>query len=185
MARKSTRSDAVRNRQRTLDAAAAVFAEQGVSASTETIAARAGVGVGTVFRHFPTKASLLSAVLAHMFDELIEAAGVALAAQDPGTAFFDLLQHIVEQAGTKRAIADVLGSAAKEMSQRVYLGGLRETIAELLARAQAAGAVRDDVGVDEVVAVIAAALRAAEHAVNNASLQRRVVGVVFDGLRPR
>lgn len=182
---KTPRRDAVRNRQRALEAAAAVFAEQGVGASTETIARRAGVGVGTIFRHFPTKDDLLRAVLENMFDELTEATVAALADSDAGTAFFALLQRIVEQAAAKRAIADALGGLVGQMSQRFFLGGFREALAELLSRAQADGAARKDLGLDEVVAVLVAATRAAEYAAGSAGLQRRVVGLVFDGLRAR
>lgn len=183
--KKPPRRDAVRNRQRALAAAAAVFAEEGVGASTETVALRAGLGVGTIFRHFPTKDDLLRAVLANMFDELTEATVAALADDDAGPAFFTLLQRIVEQAAAKRAIADALGGLVVQMSQRFFLGGFRKALAELLSRAQAGGAVRKDLGVDEVVAVLVAATRAAEHAASSAGLQRRVVGLVFDGLRAR
>jgi AcrR family transcriptional regulator len=179
-----TRSDALRNRTRVLDAALAVFAAEGVAASTETIAARAGVGVATVFRHFPTKAELLAAVLDHMFEELERMTTDALAAPDPGSAFFALVTRLVDQAATKRAVAEALGETAHAIKRRGHGDGFRVAMAKLLARAQEAGTVRRDVGRDEIVAVIAAASRAAEHAGSNARLRKRSVAIVLDGLRP-
>lgn len=177
------RSDAVRNRIRVLDAAVAVFAEEGVAASTQTIADRAGVGVGTVFRHFPTKRDLLAAVLAHMFGELTRAAEDGLDAGDPGEAFFAVLDRIIEHSGTKKAVADALGGDAIDLHRRAFMGGFRDALSRLLAQAQDAGAVRTDVGIDEVTAVIIAASRAAEHAGTDAARRHRFVAVVFDGLR--
>jgi AcrR family transcriptional regulator len=182
---KPTRSDAVRNRTRVLDAAVAVFADEGVGASTETIAARAGVGIGTVFRHFPTKTALLGAVLAHMFDELKHAATAGLSAADPGSAFFSVLERILEHAATKKAVADALGGAAMDIHRRAFIGGVRDAMSNLLARAQAAKAVRRDIGFDEVMAVIVGASRAADHAGGNARLRQRSVAIILDGLRAR
>lgn len=178
------RADAERNRARVVEAAVAVFAAEGVAASTETIAKRAEVGIATVFRHFPTKADLLVAVLSHHFDELTASAEAALQARDPGAALYDLLHHIVDGAESKKAIADGLGGLAPELHRRKYLGGFRQAMTALIERAQALGAVRDDIGTEEVMAVIVAASRAAEHAGSNASLRRRTVSVIFDGLRP-
>ncbi len=181
---KPTRSDAIRNRTRVLDAALAVFAAEGVAASTETIAARAGVGAGTVFRHFPTKADLLAAVLAHMFDEFERVTTAALAAPDPGAAFFAVVERLVEQTTTKRAVAEALGEAAHAVKRGGHVEGFRAAMAKLLARAQESGTVRKDVGRDEIIAIIAAASRAAEHAGDNARLRKRSVAIVLDGLRP-
>lgn len=181
---KPTRSDAIRNRTRVLDAAVEVFAAEGVAASTETIATRAGVGAGTVFRHFPTKGNLLAAVLAHMFEELERVTTAALAAPDPGSAFFAVVERLVESAATKRAVADELGEAAHAIKRGGHLQGFRDAMAKLLARAQESGTVRKDVSRDEIVAVIAAASRAAEHAGKNARLRKRSVSIVLDGLRP-
>src|SRR5262245_34045218 len=89
------RAAAQRNRTRILEAAEAVFAEQGASASTEAVATRSGVAVGTVFRHFPTKPDLLSAVVMNLWDRLV--AEVDVLVDDPGapTALFDLCTHVM------------------------------------------------------------------------------------------
>ena len=110
---------------------------------------------------------------------------VALAAPDPGSAFFAVAERLVDQAATKRAVAEALGEAAhavKRQGPRRRVSA--KSFAALLVRAQEAGTVRRATSaVDEIVAVIAAASRAAEHAGKNARLRKRSVAIVLDGLR--
>lgn len=179
------RRDAVTNRARVLDAAEAVFAEQGTDASTEVVAERAGVGVGTVFRHFPTKEVLVGAVLERVLGRSAEMTRAHLDDPDPGAAFFQVLRRIVDQAGLKKALMAGLSTPYAEAAQRDWVGPLRDALAELLPRAQRAGAVRPDVEVAEVIAVIVAAARAAQHTEGDPVLQGRSVGVILDGLLPR
>jgi AcrR family transcriptional regulator len=183
MARTTLRSDAARNRELVLDAAAAVFSEGGTNASTEEVARLAGVGVGTVFRHFPTKEMLLAAVLERMFERLTDAARHGLDAADAGKALFDVIDGIVHAAAVKKALADALSSAGVDLRRRSWAGPLRETLAQLLLRAQCVGAAREDVGITELMAVIVAASRVAEFAGNDSALRKRAIAVVFDGLR--
>src|ERR1700733_14696865 len=105
---RALRADARTNRIKVLDAAEEVFGQGGESASTEEVARRAGVGIATVFRHFPTKAALLQAVLARRFERLRAQAEARLDAPDPGAAFFDFFRHLVADAATKIAIGDAL-----------------------------------------------------------------------------
>src|SRR5271168_4009590 len=98
------RVDARANRSRILDVAEEVFGAGGESASTEEVARLAGVGIGTVFRHFPTKAALLEAVLVRRFDRLREQAEALLNAVDPGAAFLGFFGHLVADAAAKIAI---------------------------------------------------------------------------------
>ena len=177
------RSDAVRNRALVLDAAAAVFADGGPDASTEEIARRAGVGVGTVFRHFPTKETLLGAVLEQMFEGLAEVAKQGLDASDVELGFFLTLHRLVDGAATKMAVADALSRAGVPLRYSSWAEPLRAALADLLTRAHAAGAVRDDVGVAELMAVLIAASRAAQFAGKDKVLRKRVVSMVLDGLR--
>lgn len=163
----------------------AVIAEKGTVASTEEVAERAGVGVATVFRHFPTKELLLEAVLGQMFEALVAHASAHLEAADPGRAFFDVLTHIVESSPTKKAVADALIDAGLELRGRSWSGGLREVLTKLLKRAQAAKAVRSDVGLPELMAILVAASRAMEHLGPEKALRKRTLGVLFDGLRAR
>ena len=179
------RADAARNRELVLDAAAAVFAGGGPDASTEEIARRAGVGVGTVFRHFPTKELLLGAVLEQMFHALAVVARRASEARDVEVDFFVTLHRLVDGASAKMTVADALSRAGVPLRYSSWAEPLREALAELLSRAHAASALRDDVGVAELMAVLIAASRAAQFAGKEKGLRKRVVTIVLDGLRRR
>lgn len=174
------RADARRNRARVLDAADEVFATKGVGASTEEVARRAGVGVGTVFRHFPTKEALLEAVLTARFARLAEEARGLAGAEDAGAAFFGFLNAIVDQSASKNAFAGALAQAGVDVEAALGRAGaeLWEALGVLLARAQAAAAVRPDAAVEQVVAVLVGASRAADYAPS-------AVPLILDGLRPR
>jgi len=178
------RADARRNRALLLEAAEAVFAARGVSAPTEEVARAAGVGVGTLFRHFPTKEALLEAVyrtrLRRMADELRDLG----TAEDPGTALFDFLADAVARSATKVAVADALAEAGIDVTASAQEGhDLAGGLGRLLVRAQEAGAVRPDVGLPELIALLIGASRAAEHAGTD-PVRTRIIGVILDGLRP-
>jgi AcrR family transcriptional regulator len=174
------RADARRNRARVLDAADEVFATKGVGASTEEVAKRAGVGIGTVFRHFPTKEALLEAVLVARFGRLAEEARGLSGAEDAGAAFFGFLTAIVDQSAAKNAFAGALAQAGVDVEAALGRAGaeLWEALGVLLTRAQAAGAVRADAEVAQVVAVLVGASRAADYSPS-------AVPLILDGLRPR
>ncbi|MEU8341466.1 transcriptional regulator, TetR family [Actinomadura meyerae] len=177
------RADALRNRAKVLAAAEEVFAARGTSASTEEVARRAGVGIGTVFRHFPTKESLLEAVLVALLERLAGEAAELAESADPGEAFFDFFSRVVAQAAAKRAVTEALAEAG--VDARAATGsarpGLRTALGALLERAQEAGAVRTDVGPREVMALLAGMSYAAGHA----GAREDVLRIAFDGLRPR
>jgi AcrR family transcriptional regulator len=181
------RADARRNRARVLEAAEAVFAARGASATTEEIALQAGVGVGTVFRHFPTKEALLEAILMERVARLGETARSMTDSADPGVALFGLFAHMVEQAATKKTYADALADAGFDSRIARSPAGQEavRALGALLARAQRAGAVRDDIGVAELIALVVGASRAAEHTTGDHAIRARTLQVVFDGLRPR
>jgi AcrR family transcriptional regulator len=180
------RADARRNRVRVLEAAKAVFATDGLSAPVEEIARRAGVGVGTVYRHFPTKEALFEAILVGRFERLAEEADSLSSMSDAGAAFFGLFTRMVEEAGAKKAFADALARAGVDVKAATSTAGqeLRRAVGALLTRAQRAGAVRNDVDIDQVMAVLAGACLAAEHANWDRGLQAGALAIVFDGLRP-
>ena len=178
-----TRRDATENRERVLDAAIAVFAEQGTGASTEVIAERAGVGAGTVFRHFPTKQTLLEAVFERMLGKLGDYVRSRGEERDAGAALFDVIQYLAMNSSTKRAVAETLAGGGMDLRKRAWGGGLREALTALLTRAQTEGAVRDDIGVDEMMGFIAATSRAAE--VSTGAVRERTITALLDGLRPR
>lgn len=179
------RADARRNRARVLAAAEEVFAAAGTGASTEEIARRAGVGIGTVFRHFPTKEALLEAVFLGRLERLADEARGLAGADDPGAAFFGFFQRVVDHAATKNAFADALAEGGIDLADATTEVGrdLQDALAVLLERAQAAGAVRSDVGVPELKALLVGASRALELA-DDPAVRARTVRVVLDGLRP-
>lgn len=181
-AHKPLRADARRNRARILEAADAVFAEKGMSASTEEIARQAAVGIGTVFRHFPTKEALMEAILVARLQRLAQESDSLTTASDPGKAFFTFFTYMVDQSETKNAFADAgvdVHNATLQVGQE-----LLRIIDTLLTGAQQAGAVRDDIGVTEVIALVVGTSRAAEHAGWDRDILARTLGIVFDGLRP-
>ncbi|WP_203886835.1 TetR/AcrR family transcriptional regulator [Planotetraspora kaengkrachanensis] len=175
------RADAQRNRARILEAAEAVFAAQGVSASTEDVAREAGVGIGTVFRHFPAKESLIEAVFLARVRRLADKAA-ALSQAQAGPAFYGFFTYAVEQAATQSAYADVLSEAAGNGVPSVVGTELAATVGTLLTRAQQAGAVRADIGPEELIALLVGASRAAERV--SADVRRKALDIMFDGLRP-
>ncbi|HEX5118992.1 MAG TPA: helix-turn-helix domain-containing protein [Pseudonocardiaceae bacterium] len=184
---RAPRVDAQTNRARILDTADEVFGRGGESASTEEVARLAGVGIATVFRHFPTKAALLEAVLVRRFDGLRDRAEALLDATDPGSAFLDFFGQIVADAPTKIAIGEALLDAggaddgdAGQASTR-----LRQAVGTLLRRAQEAGAVRADVEPPEVYALLVSTSRAVTYANLNTEARNRLLAIVFDGLAPR
>jgi AcrR family transcriptional regulator len=178
------RADARRNRAKVLEAAEAVFAAKGVSASTEEVAHAAGVGAGTLFRHFPTKEALLEALYRGRLRRMAEAARATADADDPGEAFFGLLADAVQHSATKIAVADALTKAGVDVhnASAEESRELTEALAALLIRAQRDGAVRPDLALPDLMAVLVGASRAAEHATSDDS-RSRVVGLVLDGLR--
>jgi AcrR family transcriptional regulator len=183
---RAQRVDARTNRGRILDVAEEVFGKGGESASTEEVARLAGVGIATVFRHFPTKAALLEAVLVRRFDRLREQAEALLNATDPGKAFLDFFSHLVADAATKIAIAEALLEAGGDSDGDAAQAsnGLRRAVGALLQHAQQAGAIRDDVELPEVYALLVGTSRAVAHAYLDEEVTARVLAIVFDGLAP-
>lgn len=182
------RTDAQRNRTRVLDAAEAVLAREGLSASMRTIASEAGVGVGTIYRHFPTQAALYQAILAERTHSLIAQADALANVEDPGAAFFTYFTLVVTNATYKKSLADVLAASGIDPK-----GGLPEDIGRtmcsaverLLVRARKAGAVRRDLRMPEAMALLTAACLAAERNQWDTRLRTRTLAILFDGLRPR
>ncbi|MFC4591280.1 TetR/AcrR family transcriptional regulator [Sphaerisporangium corydalis] len=182
---KPLRADARRNRARVLEAAGAVFAARGVAASTEEVAREAGVGIGTVFRHFPTKEALLAAVLVDVLRALADQAEALATAPDAGGAFFGFFTRVVERSNTKNLYADVLAEAGVDVTAAtaVIARRLRAALAVLLDRAQRAGEVRGDVRVPELLALMVGASRTAGYAANDPDVRVRALAILFDGLR--
>jgi len=183
---RAQRVDARANRSRILDVAEEVFGAGGESASTEAVARLAGVGIGTVFRHFPTKAALLEAVLVRRFDRLRDQAQALLDAPDPGEAFRGFFGHLVADAAAKIAITDALLDAGGDHDGAATRAsdGLRHAVGALLERARQAGAVRPDAELPEVYALLVAASRATARDRLDEAATARLLAIVFDGLAP-
>jgi AcrR family transcriptional regulator len=182
---KPLRADARRNRALVLEAAEFVFAAKGVSASTEEIARQAGVGIGTVFRHFPTKEALLEALVTARLRNLADEAAALGTADDPVAALCGFFTQAVDHSATKLAFVDALLDADVDVLSTVVGVGqdLSEAVGVLLTRAQSTGRLRGDVGATELIALLAGASRAAEYAGWDDDVTARIVGVILDGLR--
>ncbi|MBK1785356.1 TetR/AcrR family transcriptional regulator [Prauserella cavernicola] len=173
----SPRADALRNRARVLAAADEVFVEHGSTASTEEVARRAGVGVGTVFRHFPTKEALRDAVYAERLRRVGEEASRLADNTDAGAAFHEFFELLAGTSGPNQALTEALAASATDDQD------VRGSLGVLLDRAQRAGAVRSDVGVDEVIALLIGATQATTWTAD-VSLRGRTLNIILDGLRP-
>ena len=180
------RADARQNRQRILAAAEAVFGESGASGSTEEVARRAGVGVGTVFRHFPTKDELLAAALVEHFAELTALARAAAAEADATTALRRVVRAMIESGAVKVRLLELVRAGGEPPeSVRAASGELRDAVAMIVRRAQRAGAVRRSVGVDEVYLLIRGLAQASASQPTSGRTLGRAVDVVLDGLAAR
>jgi AcrR family transcriptional regulator len=139
------RADAERNRQRILDAATELFAERGVDVSVEDSAARACVGIGTFYRRFPDRETLVEAVFANKLDRILELAEAARAIEDPGEAFRTFVVTIARMHAQDRGLKDVTLSQDRGRERVAQFRSRIQPIGlELLDRAKAAGAVRQD-----------------------------------------
>jgi AcrR family transcriptional regulator len=144
---KTLRADAERNRRRLLDAALELFSERGLEVGVGEIAARAGVGRGTLFRNFATKEDLIAAIVSERMREATSTGRELLEAGDPGEALFEFLRHIVEGQSTNRAMVEAIEDTMLQ-NEEIAAGydELIGVLSELVARAQSAGEVRVDVG---------------------------------------
>ena len=181
---KRLRADARRNRDRLLVVAEDVFASRGPAASTEDIARAAGVGIGTLFRHFPTKEALLEAVFVARLQHLTQDARRLSTADDPGEAFASFFRQIISESRTKLPLAAALAAAGVDLTHTAAdtKREFNTALELLLVRAQQAGAVRSDMGIRELLVLIVGASHAVQHADSNRELEAHAVRVVLDGL---
>ncbi len=181
----TVRADAVRNRERILAAAVTVFTRDGSSASTEAVAAEAGVGIATVFRHFPSKAELVEATLAEHLSAMGAFARGLVDDPDPGAALARFVAYFADRAAVTDALIEAIelrggNATAAKGSQR---GRVRRIVATLLRRAQQAGEVRGDLTVDDLLALLVGTARAVQHAGSRRGNPARVVRTILAGLR--
>jgi len=177
------RADAQRNRQMVLEVAETVFAAEGLAVPIDEIARRAGLGVGTLYRHFPTKEVLFDAIVRRRMEGMVEAAQGLVTAADPGEAFFEFLARIVD--GTKRDFVDALARSGVDLSQELTVAKteLRHAMGGLLERAQEAGDVRQDVSIADVFALVSGIFVAMDQRGGDAAAREHLLAIVSDGLR--
>jgi len=139
------RADAERNRAALLSAAREIFGEQGLDASLDEIARRAGVGNATLYRRFPSRRDLISEVFASKMTEYVELAGRALAEPDPWTAFVDYLTRVSEMQAADRGLSELLVTSGFDDDRLAELrAAVQQGATEVIGRAQESGALRAD-----------------------------------------
>ncbi len=179
MSAPATRIDARRNRERLLAAAAQLFEEKGAAFSVDETAERAGVGTGTFYRNFPTKTALLGALVAQQLDEL---AAQHVETDNAGEAILRFVSDAVTGSRRKHDLVAALDAAGYANVEDISDASarFRQRIGDLLARAQEVGAVRRDLGLEDLLALVSAASASASR---NGVSAERIVAVITDGLR--
>jgi AcrR family transcriptional regulator len=177
------RSDAQRNVVALVEAARTVFAKSGVGAPAKEITDRAGVGVGTLYRHFPRRSDLIVAVLQHEIDECVEAAEALGATLDPWEALMSWTARFTDFVGTKRGLAVALhsGDPAYDHLPEDLLDQLEPAFQTLLDRAVDSGYARDDVAAREILTTIALICQPVPG--EQPSFSQRMTHVFMQGLR--
>jgi AcrR family transcriptional regulator len=176
------RADAQRNIDSLLRAAMAVFAASGVDAPVREIAEKAGVGIGTVYRHFPQRSDLIVAVFRHEVDACADAAAILAAEHAPGEALARWMQRYVDFIAAKRGLATALHSGDPAFDTLpAYFQQRLEPALRTLESAVAAGEIRSDIAAEDLLGAVASLCmhaynRGPEHA-------RRMVALLVDGLR--
>lgn len=180
---RQVRADARRNVGALLEAALTVFARSGVDAPVREIAEEAGVGVGTLYRHFPTRADLVAAVFRHEVDACADAAPVLALGSPPGEALGRWMQRYAAFIATKRGLAGALhsGHPAYGALHAYFNDRLRPALGGLLTAAAAAGEVRGDMEAEDLLGAVASlCMQARDDRPDHAG---RMVALLMDGLR--
>jgi AcrR family transcriptional regulator len=178
------RADARHNHARLISAATQAFAEKGADAPLEDIARRAGVGIGTLYRHFPTRLDLQAAVFRSQVGTVCGEGDALLATATPEQAFAawmrSLNAYLVTKRGLSRALIEAVG-AESELISSCWVA-MRETTERLLRNAQQAGAIRSDVSATDVMRLVHGVAVSTERAPDRADA---LLSIMLDGLRAR
>jgi AcrR family transcriptional regulator len=179
------RADAQRNVDALLQAALEVFAVSGVDAPVRAIAEKAGVGIGTVYRHFPQRADLIAAVFRREIDACADAAPTLAADHAPFEALAKWMQRYASFVATKRGMAPALqaGNPALEPLRTYFFERVRPALRTLLESAAAAREVRTDVDADDILNAVASLCSSGHD--DRPDYASRMVALLIDGLRPR
>jgi AcrR family transcriptional regulator len=181
---KALRADARRNRQAVIAAAKELFAEEGLDAQMPDVAKAAKVGVGTVYRHFPTKETLIAALAAEHFERLAQKAREGLEMKDPWDGLCDFIRFSARIQADDRGLCEVMGSRPEVMGAAAEMVGLPELCDQLVKAAQRSGQLRRDL-VWEDIPMIACGLGRITQATEGPAAGRwpRLVEIILDGLR--
>jgi AcrR family transcriptional regulator len=177
---RAMRADARRNREKVLSAARQVMARKGLDAQMEEIARRAGVGVGTVYRHFPTKEDLVEALAGARFERLAELARDALEKEDPWAAFEEFMRSAAKIQAGDLALSEVLTSRPEMMQRGAEAVGMLDLTAEIMERAKASGELRSDAHPTDVPMMMCALAGTCRSPKMD---PKRYIAIVIDGLR--
>jgi AcrR family transcriptional regulator len=178
------RADARRNHQAVIGAAKKLFADQGLDAQMPDVAKAAKVGVGTVYRHFPTKDDLIAALAAERFERLAEKAQEGIEAEDPWQGLCDFIRFSAQLQADDRGLCEVMGSRPEVMNDSAFAVGLDQLCDKLVKRAQRSGDLRKDLAWEDIP-MIACGLGRITPAEMGPATGRwpRLVEIIIDGLR--
>ncbi|WP_405795346.1 TetR/AcrR family transcriptional regulator [Streptomyces sp. NBC_01506] len=179
------RADARRNYERVLGEARTAFGEHGTDASLEDVARRAGVGIGTLYRHFPTRQALMNAVFQDSLADLLDRSRELADSEQPCRALVAWLRALIAHAGEYRGLARALMSASHDASSALTQcsAGLRSAGELLLVRAQVSGSVRADTSIDDLMQLTNAIALAAEQTPDDPELADRLLTLTLTGLK--
>ena len=179
------RADALRNRALLMEAARLVFQRDGLGAQMDAVAETAGLGVGTLYRHFPTKEALIAVLVRERLEHLTAAVEDAVGAQDPWDGVAGLIWALATFEAEDQGMVDILtDSAARPDEVDVAMARVLEGLSAAVARAQAAGQMRRDVTAEDVLyAVCGVGKMMRPGADDREQRWRRLVNIVVDGLR--
>jgi AcrR family transcriptional regulator len=178
------RADARRNREAVMAAAKKLFADQGLDAQMPDVARRAKVGVGTVYRHFPTKDDLIAALVAERFERLAAKAREVLEAEDPWEGVADFIRFAAQIQADDRGLCEVMGSRPEVMDGAARGAGLPELCERLVERAQLSGQLRPDLTWEDIPMIACGLGRITQADVGPAAGRwPRLVEIILDGLR--
>ena len=184
-AQRGKRADAQRNYEHLLGVARTVVQEQGTEASLRDIARRSGVGLGTLYRHFPTRDALLEALLRQGFDRLAAEAAALAASDDPDAALTAWLRAFTLGAGTFHGLSGSLMATLADEQSPLHASclGMREAAGRLLRRAQDSGSIRRDIDGIDLFALVNALSWIADQAPSLNARREQHFRLIMDGLR--
>ena len=184
LAERALRADARRNHEAVISAAKKLFADQGLDAQMPDIAKAAKVGVGTVYRHFPTKDDLIAALAVERFERLAENVREALDGDDPWDGLCDFIRFAARLQADDRGLCEVMGSRPEVMNASALAVGLDKLMEEMVRRAQQSGDLRKDLDWEDIP-MIACSMGSVTQAQMGPGLGRwpRLVEIIIDGLR--